>query len=257
MRYIFIMALFYLTHVGTAQRQKEITDFVEKWRLEGITMKKLSISGLPGRVEITGNSLGVVDIKVEGKDVYLLNGGATGLGFILSKDKNDNYRIQGLSDQELDVFFKISVPDHAVLDMRFGPQVFGSPTWYVKDMKSDLRVEMYQGKMVLKDVSGLVSAVNHDGDVSIEYTTFDKEEPHIISALGKIDLTIPDDSKLVLELNLYKDLPISLDSEIVVPNLKKGTHVYESGNYTNTINGGETFLKLYAYGEPIRIHLKK
>ncbi len=253
MRNIIYLLLAFNALLTHAQRQKEIKDFPEKWKLESVQMERLFISGLPGKVKVIGNDEGFLDIKVTGKDVQFLTGGATGLGFILSKDRKNNFRIQGLSDQRFDVEFIISIPNKAKLHMGFGNQKDESKSWTIENLKGDIYVEKYLGNLALVNVSGSVSTVNHGGDASIAYASIKNADPHMISVLGNITLDLPKSAQANLELHLQKDTFIELEGETPSSFNKKGSFNLQRGKHTLTLNSGEALIKVYCYQDQLTL----
>ncbi len=238
------MLLICLGYQVSAQRQKEITDFVEKWRIENVSMRSISISGLTGAIEIIGNKTQSIDIKVVGEEVYLLQGGATGLGFMLSKGKNGHYRIQGMGDQSMEVTYQISLPDDAELSIDFGGQSNNSAPWRIGGMKGEIRLLRMKGDIRVDGAIGPVSVVNYNGDLKLNYERFSQDEPHSISSLGDISIVFDPKDELKVELNAHAEIKLEIGDEFEGPATGKRL---PKGRYEFFLNKGSNPLKLQAY----------
>lgn len=254
MKRILFMLLICLGYQVSAQRQKEITDFVEKWRIENVSMRSVSISGLPGAIEIIGNKTQTIDIKVVGEEVYLLQGGATGLGFMLSKDKNEHCRIQGIGDQTMEVTYQISLPDDAELSIDFGGQSNNSKPWKIQGMKGEIRLLRMKGDIEVDGAIGPVSVVNYNGDLKLNYEIFSQKEPHSISSLGDISIVFDPKDELKVELNAHAEIELEIGDEFEDPDV--GPRLTK-GRYEFSLNQGNNSLKLQAYKGRLILNTKE
>ncbi len=236
-----------------AQRQKEITDFTEKWRIDNVSINSIKISGLPGAVKITGNDSQFLDIKVKGDDVYLLQGGATGLGMILSKDRNDDYRIQGLGDREANVTYEISIPKQVDLGIDFGNQIENSFLWQIDGMKGRIRLQRLKGDIAIDGAIGPVSISNNGGDLKLNYDKFSTQETHRISSLGDVEIYFASSDTFKLELNAHAEVKLNIDDQFEGDNK---TDTLSSGGYDFFLNNGVVPLKLHVYKGQVTLGIK-
>jgi len=259
MKQLIIFLSFFVCFLSTTaqNRQREITDFKEKWNLNVSDMKQIEINSLPGNLKLVGTDSDVLDIKVTGSDTYKLTGGATGLGFILSKNKKGEYRIQGIMDnsKEFNITYEISIPNTTVLKIQSGSRFLDQSTWTISKMKSLLKLEKIKGDIQLSDVQNSLTAINSKGGIDVHFTELIQDKPYSIACAGKISLDIPIQSKINLKMHLYRDIIINsskaLKGEQI--NLKKYQNLLEKGEYNYKINGGGNLFLLHAYKESINL----
>lgn len=260
MRLFILFNLVLISFYAQAQRQREITDFKEKWKLDVSDMTTLSINGLPGNLKILGTKQNELDIKVEGKDTYLLHGGSTGLGFILSKDKRGYYRIQGIgnSSRQLEVTYQIQMPESVRLKMKFGNRPKDNGEWHIENMKSSIELIKLTGDIKLNKIAGPLVISNQNGGVQAHFEQLALDKPHSIMASQKIALDIPQDTKITLEIHLHQENTINSSKELQGSSkLSEGETKLPQGIYTYKLNGGGEIFQIHAFNQSLSLNFFK
>ena len=257
MRCLKLIILMSITLHVNAQRQKEITDFIEKWNLDVIDMKLIEINGLPGTLKITGSKDSMLDIKVTGDDVYLLNGGITGLGFILSKDRFGAYRIQGIgnSSETLDVTYEIKLPAHVHLKIhQSGSQYQDSSSWKINNMIGTIELKKIKGDIRIAGAVGPLSLLSFEGDLDIGYADLYQKKPHSFATSGKITLKMQEETAATIQAHLYKNITINTEASIYDDDkLSQGANLLKKGNYNFKLHGGGILIDIHAYDKSINL----
>ncbi|MEL7118768.1 MAG: hypothetical protein AAFO07_04985 [Bacteroidota bacterium] len=259
MKKLVLLCFLLVTQNAIAQKQKEIKDFKEKWKLDVADMTSFTVNSLAGNLKIIGVEDKELSLKVEGTDVYRLNGGNMELGCMLTKNKNGQYRLQGILDPTalLDVTFTLYLPNSVDLELHFGSRVKDQTSWQIDGMNAAIQLVKNNGDVKLNEVSGPLTLFNQKGSIEIIYSEVDQALPHSIAADGDIILAMPENTNATLDLNLNDDAVIECDFPINgVPRLQLGYNSLGRGLYNYQLNKGGVKIRLHVYGQNHQVKIK-
>jgi hypothetical protein len=166
----------------------------------------------------------------------------TGIGLVVNKEGN-TFSVLKISQNAINKSYIFYIPNKAkLMVMDINAQV--NTTYTISAILGEVEVNVLNSQLKFSDISGPVVANSTNGNVEIVYGKVTPNKPNsIVSVNGYVDMTIPKDVSIDIELNTvngeaYTDWDIQTDKEAtknrpVIPNMNMF-------HLKGTINGGGT-----------------
>lgn len=204
------------------------TTFAQEYTHSVKGAKKVEISQLVGKINITGHNGTDLVIKASGlpetpdraKGLKPLSaGGVDNTKIGLSVTETDNIiMVSGVTKQSSESDYTIMVPNNMAVEIDY-TSPFTSDDVEVENFGGEIEIGTLNGGVVLKEITGPVVLDMVNGDIEMVFSTVNQNSPMSIKTInGDIDITMPPSAKANLELgslhgDIYTDLNIDVDRE--------------------------------------------